>query len=110
MAGGSPHVENVCLTDVIVRHGATEVPLPVLDVRLAVKYLYEVVIAVVGHLEVVLWELEVNVFPLLRPDDPGAVHGRAPLVGVVQVLLRDVSGGWNINQLIDISRAIDINR
>ena len=90
VAGGSPHVENVCLTDVIIRHGATEVPLPVLDVRLAVKYLYEVVIAVVGHLEVVLWELEVNVLPLLRPDDPGAVHGHVVGPGVVEVLRRDV--------------------
>ena len=34
--------------------------------------------------------LEVDPLVLLGPDDPGAVHGRAPLVGVVQVLLRDV--------------------
>ena len=44
----------------------------------------------VGHLEVVLWELEVNVLPLLRPDDPGAVHGHVVGPGVVEVLRRDV--------------------
>ena len=37
--------------------------------------------------------LEVDPLILLGPDDPGAVHGRAPLVGVVQVLLRDVRRG-----------------
>ena len=86
----SPDVEDVRLTDVVVRHGATEILLPVLDIGFTVKYLDEVVVAVIGHLQVVFRELEVDVFPLLRPDDPGAVHGHRVGPGVVHLLAGDV--------------------
>ena len=63
---------------------------PVLNVRVAVKHLDEVVIAVVGHLELVLGELEVDLLVLLGADDPGAVQRHAVGGGVRPVLLRDV--------------------
>ena len=61
-----------------------------LHVRVAVKHLDEVVIAVVGHLELVLGELEVDLLVLLGADDPGAVQRHAVGGGVRPVLLRDV--------------------
>ena len=63
---------------------------PVLHVRVAVKHLDEVVVAVVGHLELVLGELEVDLLVLLGADDPGAVQRHAVGGGVRPVLLRDV--------------------
>ena len=61
-----------------------------LHVRVAVKHLDEVVVAVVGHLELVLSELEVDLLVLLGADDPGAVQRHAVGGGVRPVLLRDV--------------------
>ena len=61
-----------------------------LDVCLAVEYLYEVIVTIVGHLEVVFRELEVNMLPLLGPDDPGAVHGDVVSPGVIEVVRGDV--------------------
>ena len=86
----SPHVEDVRLTDVVVRHGATEILLPVLDIGFTVKYLDEVVVAVIGHLQLVLGELEVDLLVLLGADDPGAVQRHAVAGGVRHVLLGDV--------------------
>ena len=63
---------------------------PVLHVGIAVKHLNEVVVAVVGHLELVLGELEVDLLVLLGADDPGAVQRHAVGGGVRPVLLRDV--------------------
>ena len=57
------------------------------DVSFLVKYLDEVEVAVVGFLETVLGELDVDLLPLLGPDDPGAVEGGAPLLGVGHLLL-----------------------
>ena len=85
-----PHVEDVCLTDVVISHRAAQVLLPVLDISFAVKYLNEVIIAVVGHLEVVFRELEVDVLPFLCPDDPGTVHRHGVGPGVVHLLAGDV--------------------
>ena len=65
-----------------------------LYVSLLVEYLDEVVVAVIGLHELVCWELYVDLLALLRPDDPGAVHGCLVLVGVVQVLLGYVGGSW----------------
>ena len=61
-----------------------------LDVCVAVKHLDEVVVAVVGHLELVLGELEVNFLIFLGSDDPGTVQRHAMGAGVRPVLLRDV--------------------
>ena len=61
-----------------------------LHVRVAVKHLDEVVVAVVGHLELVLSELEVDLLVLLGADYPGAVQRHAVGGGVRPVLLRDV--------------------
>lgn len=61
-----------------------------LDVSVAVEHLDEVVVTVVGHLELVLGELEVDLLVFLRSDDPGAVQRHAMGAGVRPVLLRDV--------------------
>ena len=71
----SPDVQHICLADIVVGHGAAEVVLAMLHVGLAIEHLDEVVVAVVGHLELILGELEVDLLPLLGPDDPGAVQG-----------------------------------
>ena len=92
-----PDVEDVCLTDVIVRHGAAQVLLTMLDISFAVKYLNEVVVAVIGHLEVVFRELKVDVFPLLSPDDPGAVHRDGVGPGVVHLLAGDVGASYEVH-------------
>ena len=68
---------------------------PVLHIRLAVKHLDKVVVAVVGHLELVLRELEVDLLVLLGADDPGAVQRNAVTRGVAHVLGRDVGAPWN---------------
>ena len=91
----SPDIEDVCLADIAIRHGAAEVVFPVLHIRLAVKHLDEVVVAVVGHLELVLRELEVDLLVLLGADDPGAVQRHAVTRGVAHVLGRDVGAPWN---------------
>ena len=85
-----PDVQDVRLTHVVVRHGATEVLLPVLDISFTIKDLDEVVVAIVRHLQVVFRELEVDVFPLLSSDDPGAVHRHGVRPGVVHLLAGDV--------------------
>ena len=65
----SPDVQHICLADIVVGHGAAEVVLAMLHVGLAIEHLDEVVVAVVGHLELVLGELQVDLLALLRPDD-----------------------------------------
>ena len=60
----------------------------------AVKYLDEVVVAVVWHLQVVFRELEVDVLPFLCPDDPGTVHRHGVGPGVVHLLAGDVGASW----------------
>ena len=127
----SPDVQHICLADVVVGYGAAEVVLAVLHVGLAVEHLDEVVVAVVGHLELVLGELEVDLLALLGPDDPGAVDGHAVLRGVAHVLLRDVGrpdvvrgaadlelalgDEWNAferiwNEIVNSSESIVLNR
>ena len=61
-----------------------------IHVSVADKHLDEVVVAVVGHLELVLSELEVDLLVLLGADYPGAVQRHAVGGGVRPVLLRDV--------------------
>ena len=63
-----------------------------------IKYLDEVEVAVIGLLEAVLWELNVNLLPLLGPDDPGAVQGSPPLLGVGLLLLRYVGCAYNTSR------------
>ena len=94
-----PDEENISFTHVLVSHGATEILLPMFNVSFLVKYLDEVEVAVVGFLETVLWELDVDLLPLLGSDDPGAVEGRAPLLGVGHLLLGDVCCSWETKQI-----------
>ena len=94
-----PDVEDIRLTDIVVSHGATQVPFPVFDVCLAVKYLNEVIVTVIGHLEVVFGELEVDMLPLLCPDDPCAVHRHIVRPGVVEVFGGDVGTSCNHHTL-----------
>ena len=61
-----------------------------LHVCFSVKNLDEVVIAVVGHLQLILGELEVDLLVLLGADDPGAVQWHAVAGGMRHVLLGDV--------------------
>ena len=61
-----------------------------LHVCFSVKHLDEVVVAVVGHLQLILGELEVDLLVLLGADDPGAVQGHAVAGGMRHVLLGDV--------------------
>ena len=68
------------------------------NVSFLVKYLDEVEVAVVGFLETVLGELDVDLLPLLCPDDPGAVEGGAPLLGVGHLLLGYVCCSWETNK------------
>ena len=82
-----PDKQDIGVTLIGLGHGATEVPLPVLNVRLLVKDLDEVEVAVVGLLQLVQRELEVDLLLLLGADDPGAVHWGAPLPRVIQMLL-----------------------
>ena len=82
-----PDEENICFTHVLVSHGATEIFFPMFNVSFLVKYLDEVEVAVVGLLEAVLRELDVDLLPFLGPDDPGAVEWRPPLQGVGHLLL-----------------------
>ena len=46
---------------------------PMLHVCFSVKHLDEVVVAVVGHLQLVVGELEVDLLALLGSDDPSTV-------------------------------------
>ena len=64
------------------------------DIRFLVKYLDEVEVAVVGFIETVLWELDVDLLSLLGSDDPGAVERCSPLPGVGHLLSRDVRCSW----------------
>ena len=64
--------------------------LHILDLCVTVKHLDEVIVAVVGHLELVVGELEVDLLTLLSTYDPGAVQGNPVGLGVVDVLLRYV--------------------
>ena len=64
--------------------------LHVLHLGVAVEHLDEVVVAVVGHLQLVVGELEVDLLVLLGADDPGAVQRHAVGGGVRPVLLRNV--------------------
>ena len=86
----SPDVQHICLADIVVGHGAAEVVLAMLHVGLAIEHLDEVVVAVVGHLQLILGELEVDLLVLLGADDPGAVQGHAVAGGMRHVLLGDV--------------------
>ena len=82
-----PDKQNIGFTLIGLGHGATEVPLSVFNVRLLVKDLDEVEVAVVGLLQLIQWELEVDLLLLLGANDPGAVNGGAPLPRVIQMLL-----------------------
>ena len=90
-----PDEENICFTHVLVSHGATEILFPVFNVSLLVKYLDEVEVAVVGLLETVLGELDIDLLPFLCSDDPGAVQGCPPLHGVRHLLLGNVCCSWD---------------
>ena len=96
---GLPDEQDVRLAHVLVRPRATEILLPVFYVSFLIKYLDEVEVAVVRLLEAVLRELNVNLLPLLGPDDPGAVERGPPLLGVGLLLLRDVGRAWNGDSL-----------
>ena len=53
----SPDIEDIRFTDDVLGNGATEVVLHVLHLGVAVEHLDEVVVAVVGHLQLVVGEL-----------------------------------------------------
>ena len=74
--------------------------LHVLHLGVAVKHLDEVVVAIVGHLELVVGELEVDLLPLLGTDDPGAVQGNPVGLGVVDMLLRYVGTSFKLDDKV----------
>ena len=93
-----PDEQNIRLTHVLVSHGPTEVLLPVLYVSFLIKDLDEVKVAVIGLLQAVLWELDVDLLPLLGPDNPGAVQRCPPLLGVGLLLLGNIGRAWNTHR------------
>ena len=59
-------------------------------VSFLIKYLDEVEVAIIRLIETVLRELDVDLLALLGSDDPGAVQGSSPLLGVSLLLLGDI--------------------
>ena len=85
-----PDEKHIALTLKCLSYRAAKVPLAVFNVSFLVKDLYKVEVAIVGLLEFVVGELDVDLLALLCPDDPSAVQGCSPLLGMRQMLLGDI--------------------
>ena len=70
------------MTFISLGYGSTEVSLSMFHVSFLVENLNKVEVAVVWFIELIMGELEIDCLPLLRSDDPGAVHWSSPFSGM----------------------------